>query len=483
MDAGGSTTARARVCLDRRGDGAVIDRPTATATAARLGGWGRLESPPCHVVRPSSPAEVAAALSSASEGSVTPRGLGRSYGDASYDDRGVVLDSRGLDRYVAFDEATGLLRCEAGVSFADIVRTFVPRGWFLGTTPGTQFVTVGGAIAADVHGKNHHRVGSFGEHVVEFTLLLASGEVVRCARDENAELFFATLGGMGLTGFVVEATIRLRRIDTAYVTVDYRRSLSLDDSLEAFEQGDGSYEHSVAWVDCLATGKSLGRGVVMRANHATCGDLPAPDAAAPLALPRRRTWAVPCAPPVSPLRPWTIRLFNEAFYAAHPDRRAVVDIGRFFYPLDAVRGWNLLYGPKGFIQYQAFFPRGTSMQGLRELLSCVSAAGVASFLAVMKSCGTADGGVLSYLEPGHTLALDIPWHGSEARMRGLCAAFDAVLLRHGGRIYLAKDALTTAETFRAMYPRLAEFQRVRKRVDPAGRFSSALGRRLGIVDG
>lgn len=433
--------------------------------------------------RPSSCDEAAELLRNGGLTPVTPRGLGRSYGDASYDGRGVVLDSRGLDRYVAFDETTGLLRCEAGVSFADIVRTFVPRGWFLPTTPGTQFVTVGGAIAADVHGKNHHRVGSLGEHVVEFMLLLASGEVVRCARDENPDLFFATLGGMGLTGFVVDATIRLSRIETAYVTVDYRRSRCLDDSLEAFEQGDGSYEHSVAWVDCLATGESLGRGVVMRANHATRADLPARASANPLALPPRRPWSVPCAPPVSPLRPWTIRLFNEAFYAAHPDRRAVVDIGRFFYPLDAVRGWNLLYGPKGFIQYQAFFPRATSMQGLRELLSKVSESGVASFLAVMKSCGKADGGLLSYLEPGHTLALDIPWHGSDAHMRELCGAFDAVLLRHGGRIYLAKDALTTAETFRTMYPRLAEFQSVRRRVDPAGRFSSALGRRLGIVGG
>lgn len=432
--------------------------------------------------RPSSCDEAAELLRNGGLTPVTPRGLGRSYGDASYDGRGVVLDSRGLDRYVAFDETTGLLRCEAGVSFADIVRMFVPRGWFLPTTPGTQFVTVGGAIAADVHGKNHHRVGSLGEHVVEFMLLLASGEVVRCARDENPDLFFATLGGMGLTGFVVDATIRLSRIETAYVTVDYRRSRCLDDSLEAFEQGDGSYEHSVAWVDCLATGESLGRGVVMRANHATRADLPARASANPLALPPRRPWSVPCAPPVSPLRPWTIRLFNEAFYAAHPDRRAVVDIGRFFYPLDAVRGWNLLYGPKGFIQYQAFFPRATSMQGLRELLSKVSESGVASFLAVMKSCGKADGGLLSYLEPGHTLALDIPWHGSDAHMRELCGAFDAVLLRHGGRIYLAKDALTTAETFRTMYPRLAEFQRVRRRVDPAGRFSSALGRRLGIVE-
>ena len=456
--------------------------PAVQAThESSLQGWGRLETVRARVARPASTAEAADIVRERGEAAVTPRGLGRSYGDASYDDRGVVIDSRGLDRYVAFDDETGLLRCEAGVSFADIVRTFVPRGWFLATTPGTQFVTVGGAIAADVHGKNHHRVGSFGAHVEEFTLLLASGEAIRCSRDENAELFFATLGGMGLTGFVVDATIQLRRIDTAYVVVDYRRSSCLEDSLEAFEQGDAAYEHSVAWVDCLATGPTLGRGVVMRANHATRADLPANYSGAPLTLPPRRPWSVLYTPPMSPLRPWSIRLFNNAFYAAHPDRRAVVDIGRFFYPLDSVQGWNRLYGPRGFIQYQAFFPRATSMQGLRELLSRVSGSGVASFLAVMKSCGPADGGLLSYLEPGHTLALDIPWHGSDARMRELCSAFDDVLLRHGGRIYLAKDAITTAETFRKMYPQLADFQRVRRQADPDGRFSSALGRRLGIV--
>ena len=232
--------------MERRSNGAAMDRPTATPSVVSVGGWGRLEAMRCRVCRPSSSDEVAELLRNGGLASVTPRGLGRSYGDASYADRGVVLDSRGLDRYVAFDETTGLLRCEAGVSFANIVRTFVPRGWFLPTTPGTQFVTVGGAIAADVHGKNHHRVGSFGEHVVEFMLHLASGDAMRCARDENPELFFATLGGMGLTGFVLDATIRLIRIDTAYVTVDYRRSRCLDDSLEAFEQGDGSYEHSVA---------------------------------------------------------------------------------------------------------------------------------------------------------------------------------------------------------------------------------------------
>jgi decaprenylphospho-beta-D-ribofuranose 2-oxidase len=450
---------------------------------AILQGWGRLEATRTFVCRPAARSDVAGILRDSDHASVTPRGLGRSYGDASYDGEGIVVDSRGMDRFIAFDTTTGLLRCEAGVSFADIVRTCLPQGWFPPTTPGTQFVTVGGAIAADVHGKNHHRVGSLGAHILEFTLLLASGTAVRCARDENAELFFATLGGMGLTGFILDAVMQLRRVETAFVTVDYQRSSTLEESLAFFESGDSRYEHSVAWVDCLAGGGSLGRGVVMRANHAARADLPAGLSADCLALPARRTWSVPCTFPISPLCRWSVKLFNEAFYARHGDGRRLVDVGRFFYPLDSVDGWNRIYGRKGFIQYQAFFPRATSMAGLRELLSRITAAGVASFLAVMKSCGDADGGLLSYLEPGHTLALDIPCSRSAEHMRQLCASFDEVLLRHGGRVYLAKDAMTTAAAFRAMYPRLGEFQRITREVDPSGRFTSALARRLKIVSG
>lgn len=447
-----------------------------------LRGWGRLAGMRAAVRRPEAGAEIAHLLRDGDASSVTPRGLGRSYGDAAYDERGVVVESTALDRFIAFDPHSGLLECEAGVSFADILRVFLPQGWILPTTPGTQFVTVGGAIAADVHGKNHHRVGSFGEHVRQFTLMLASGATVGCSRQENTELFYATLGGMGLTGFILDAVVQMRPVETAYVVVDYRRSRSLEDSLAMFESGDSTYEHSVAWVDCLAGGAALGRGVVMRANHAGRGDVAAADLADPLELPGRRRWSVPCDLPVSPLRRWSIKLFNEAFYARHGDGTRLVDVGRFFYPLDAVDGWNRLYGPKGFIQYQAFFPRATSAAGLRELLMRISAAGAASFLAVMKSCGRADGGLLSYLEPGHTLALDIPVHGSASDMRQLCASFDEILLRHGGRLYLAKDAVTTAATFERMYPRLPEFRRIKRVVDPQQRFSSALARRLGICD-
>jgi decaprenylphospho-beta-D-ribofuranose 2-oxidase len=449
-------------------------------TGSVIHGWGRVAPTRVIVCRPHTNAEVASVLQDGDPGPVTPRGLGRSYGDAAYDDRGLVVESTALDRFIAFDPCTGLLECEAGVSFADILRVCLPRGWILPTTPGTQFVTVGGAIAADVHGKNHHRVGSFGEHVREFGLLLASGATVRCSREQNAELFYATLGGMGLTGFILDAEVQMRRVETAYVVVDYRRSKSLEDSLAMFESGDSHYEHSVAWVDCLAGGAALGRGVVMQANHATSGDVAGAAAMNPLALPGRRRWTVPCELPVSPLRRWTIKLFNEAFYARHADGTRLVDVGRFFYPLDAIQGWNRLYGPRGFIQYQAFFPCSTSAAGLRELLARISTVGVASFLAVMKSCGRADGGLLSYLEPGHTLALDIPFRGSPSAMQQLCASFDEILLRHGGRLYLAKDAMTTPATFQRMYPRLAEFRRIKREVDPESRFSSALARRLGI---
>ncbi len=406
------------------------------------------------------------------------RGLGRAYGDSAVNDQGAVFEQRGLSSFIAFDADTGLLECEAGVSLADIIDAFLPRGWFLPTTPGTKYVTIGGAIAADVHGKNHHRVGSFGEFVDDLWLMLASGEIVRWSRQEHADLFFATLGGMGLTGVIVTARVRLVRVPSAFVVVDSTKTTSLEETLAVFERGDAMHEHSVAWVDCLARGQTLGRGVVMQGNWADGADVGPRARESPFHLPRKRRSRVPFVPPVTPLSRFTVRGFNACFYGQHVTGRRVIDCDTFFYPLDAIEHWNRLYGPRGFVQYQAFFPRDTSRAGLRELLTRIAEAGAASFLAVLKSCGDADGGLLSYLEPGHTLALDLPYHPRTTP--ALCRDLDAILLRHGGRLYLAKDALTDAATFRAMYPRLPEFQRIKQRVDPDCRFSSSQARRLGI---
>jgi decaprenylphospho-beta-D-ribofuranose 2-oxidase len=405
------------------------------------------------------------------------RGLGRAYGDSALPADGVVVDCTGLDQFIAFDRQSGLLECEAGVSFADIISVFLPQGWFLPTTPGTKFVTVGGAIAADVHGKNHHRVSSFGAFVEWIELMLGDATIVRCSRTNDPDLFFATLGGMGLTGLILSAAFRLVRVETASLRVRYRKTTDLASTLAAFDEGDSECEHSVAWIDCMAGGAALGRSVVMQGSPATRAEIgPRGD---PFRLPFKRVKAVPFTPPISLLSPLTVRAFNSAFYNLHADSVKVVDIDTFFYPLDAVRHWNRLYGPTGFVQYQAFFPRSTSADGLPRLLEAVVQSGAASFLAVLKSCGAADGGLLSYLEPGHTLALDIPYHPRATP--DLCHQLDRILLDYGGRLYLAKDSLMSAATFRAMYPRADEFLVVKGRVDPTGRFVSAQSRRLGLA--
>ncbi len=439
----------------------------------RLAGWGGVPTTVCPITRLDN-RHAAAALP---KGKLIARGLGRSYGDSALIDDGVVVDCTQLNRFISFDDTSGLLICEAGVSFADIISVFLPRGWFLPTTPGTKFVTVGGAVAADIHGKNHHRVGSFGNFVEWIDILLADGNITRCSRAADPGLFFATLGGMGLTGLILAAAFRLVRIETSRLRVRFRRAPDLDATLAAFDAGDAHFEHSVAWIDCMAGGQRLGRSVVMQGSHAARSDVVAYDN--PLRLHRKGTRVVPFTPPMSLLSPLSVRAFNAMFYGLHADTEKLVDIDSFFYPLDRVRHWNRLYGPRGFVQYQAFLPRDRSPAGLPLLLKEVVASGAASFLAVVKSCGSADGGMLSYLAPGHTLALDIPYHPRV--VPELCRRLDRILLDHGGRLYLAKDSLMSPDTFAMMYPRRVEFLEVKRRVDPKCRFISSQARRVGLV--
>jgi len=448
------------------------------ARQQRLSGWGGVPVESCRVARIASRGPVVEMITTATPADrLIGRGLGRAYGDSALPADGVVADCTGLDRFIAFDSASGLVTCEAGVSFADIIAVFLPRGWFVPTTPGTKFVTVGGAIAADVHGKNHHRVGSFGNFVEWIDLLIADGSIVRCSRHAEPELFFATLGGMGLTGLVLAAAFRLVKVETASLRVRYRKTPDLAATLAAFDAGDAGCQHSVAWIDSLAGGAALGRSVVMQGNPATLAEVPSRGDPLRLAVPWSK--AIPFTPPLSLLSPLAVKAFNAAFYGLHADNEKIVNIESFFYPLDAVRHWNRLYGPRGFVQYQAFFPRAESAAGLPRLLEAVVQSGAASFLAVLKSCGAADGGLLSYLEPGHTLALDIPYHPRS--VPDLCRRLDRILLDHGGRLYLAKDSLMSAATFRAMYPRMDEFLAVKRRVDPEGRFVSAQARRVGLA--
>lgn len=449
-------------------------------TPTPLGGWGRFPMARCHVFRPERRAAVAETLAAKAASSFIARGLGRSYGDAALNaDGGVIVHDR-LSRMLAFDLATGELFCEAGVSVADIIRWWLPRGWFPPVTPGTKFVTMGGAIAADVHGKNHHRDGTLAAFVRELTLLTADGETLRCSRDEHADVFWATVGGMGLTGMILDVRLRLRAVESSWLRVDYRKARDLEDTLGVFAARDAASPYSVAWIDCLARGRTMGRAVIMHGDHASAADVRAAGRA-PMARHDRVVFTVPCDVPGVLLNPLTMRLFNAVYYAAHRDAPgSLVDLDRFFYPLDGVGHWNRLYGRGGFVQYQAVLPPASGHRGLAALLERVSGSGRPSFLAVLKRLGPQNPGLLSFPREGYTLALDVPVRpGLVEFLREL----DRLVLDHGGRVYLAKDATTTAEAVRVMYPRLDEFRAVKARLDPRGVISSSLARRLGIVGG
>lgn len=447
-----------------------------TFVRQNLGGWGNCPVLPCAVARPDSIANLGAALTQGGQRDYIARGLGRAYGDSALNRDSGVLSSAGLNHFLEFDPQTGILECEAGVSFAEIIQHLLPRGWFLPTTPGTKFVTVGGAIAADVHGKNHHVDGSFGQFVLSLKLLTADGSVRICSPTQDSEIFWATVGGMGLTGVILSAEIQLLRVESAYYDVTYRRTGSLDQTLEQFAATDSAYRYSVAWIDCVARGAALGRSVLMLGRDVAATDLSPRLRRSPLVLPEKRTKAVPFNFPSLALNSWSVRAFNGLYYAAHGDCQKFVDYDTFFYPLDGIRHWNRIYGRRGFVQYQALFPRETSREGLVELLERITRSGRASFLAVLKSSGAAGQGMLSYLFPGHTLALDFPNTGRS--LLPFLQELDAIVLRHGGRLYLAKDACMSAETFKAMYPRLPEFLAVKQRIDPEGKFMSSQARRV-----
>jgi FAD/FMN-containing dehydrogenase len=453
--------------------------PLTFATQS-LSGWGRYPVESCHVFRPEKRSEVAATLTSGLQPSYIPRGLGRSYGDAALNENAGVIWPILLNRFLSFECASGVLECESGVSLAEIIQYFLPRGWFLPVTPGTKFVTVGGAIAADIHGKNHHKDGSFSNFVLDFRLLAPTGEMLLCSPAAHPEAFWATVGGMGLTGVVLSARLQLRRVDSAYVFVDFHKAPNLEDALTTMEASDERYEYSVAWIDGIATGKSMGRSVLMRGNHAAAAELPARVRHA-LAAPTGHQWNLFLDFPSGALNRLTVKAFNTAYYAIHHTApRQLVGLEKFFYPLDAINQWNRMYGKRGFVQYQIALPQASGRAGLRTILDRLARSGRASFLAVLKRFGDAGPGLLSFPMRGYTLALDIPV------ARGLVPfihELDRMTLDYGGRIYLAKDALLQAGDFATMYPQLESFRAIQRKLDPKRLFSSSLARRLGIVDG
>ena len=458
----------------------ALPRPAPRSAPLAFSGWGRLEFETSPAYRPESWRDLTDVLTRAPERTLVARGLGRSYGDSAMNGGGGVILTERLSRLLALDPDAAWVECEAGLSLRRLLEFLLPRGFFLPVVPGTQFVTVGGAIAADVHGKNQHVDGTFGGHVLELRLAVPSGEVLRCAPDENADVFDATVGGMGLTGTIVSARLRLLAVESSFIATSTRRAPGLAATLAALDEDARASRYSVAWIDGLARGAALGRSVLIRGDHLAAGDLPPRMRARPLRLDAARSLTVPFDLPGFVLGPVTVAAFNELYFRAARTGTSVSGIEPFFFPLDRALHWNRLYGRRGFVQYQALLPRETAAEGCARILEEISRARAASFLAVLKTTGPAGRGLLSFPRRGITLALDIPNLGEP--LRALARRLDEIVLRSAGRLYLAKDSLTDSATFAAMYPQLAAFRAVRGRVDPSGRLGSTQSRRLGLSE-
>ncbi len=445
-----------------------------------LSGWGRFPVQSCLVARPDKSRDLGRLAQDGEVASILARGLGRSYGDAALNaGQGVVL-TPGLDRFLSFDSHSGVLHAQGGVSLAQIVETFVPRGWFLPVVPGTKFVTLGGAIACDVHGKNHHRAGCFSGFVREFELLLASGETLFCSPAQNADAFWATVGGMGLTGIILSAHLQLQPLETAYIRSTSTRTDNLNQTLAGFGENDEA-TYSAAWIDCLASGDNLGRGVIIRGEHASLADARSAGIEGdPLGYQKPKQKSVPRDLPDFALNPLSVKAFNALYYARHGSGHSVDGFEPFFWPLDSLGGWNKIYGARGFAQYHCILPFASSREGLTKLLEAISRSGRPAFLAVLKIYGPQNASPLSFPLAGHSLALDLP--ASEGIIE-FCRELDKITLEHGGRCYLAKDSTLDTSTFRQMYPRLPQFQVVKENLDPSNRFQSSLSRRLNITGG
>ncbi len=411
-------------------------------------------------------------------GSVIAYGNGRSYGDASL--QSTILLTRRFNKFLSFDEETGTLSCQSGVLLSEILDVFVPRGWFLPVTPGTKLITVGGAIAADVHGKNHHVDGSFGQHVVSMDVMRNDGSTITCSPTENADFFQITVGGMGLTGIILSAVFKLRKIETAYIREETVRAANLNEIMDSFE-ASGDWTYSVAWIDCLAKGDAMGRSIMMRGEHAAAGELLSPSRQrAPLVPKPGLQLGVPINFPNFALNKLTMNAFNFAYYnKCRPGtHRSIVDYNAFFYPLDAIDDWNRIYGKRGFTQYQFVIPKEAGREGMARILKRITESGLGSFLAVLKLFGEQEG-FMSFPMAGYTLALDFP---ISQKAMDLFRELDAMVAGFGGRLYLAKDSRMDAEMFNKTYPNAADFrQAIALLNEGATQFKSLQSTRIGVT--
>jgi decaprenylphospho-beta-D-ribofuranose 2-oxidase len=429
-------------------------------------GWGRYPIVDAEIDSPSDASGFAAALRQATY-PVTPRGMGRSYGDSALSGR--IINCCDLNDIRAIDLQAGIVRCGAGLTLSDLLTFTVPKGWFLPVTPGTKFVTMGGAIASDVHGKNHHLEGCFSESVDSFDLMLTGGEILTCTRTHHADLFHATFGGMGLTGIIIEATLRLKPISSSFVEQTTFKARNLEEALRLFDMHSKA-TYSVAWIDCLAAAPAMGRALLMLGEHSEFGALSLPD---------KRPLSVPFDFPTQALNRFSIKVFNWLYYHRIRKSRSSqrVHYESFFYPLDGIHGWNRLYGKRGFLQYQFVIPKDAGLEGLTTLLKRIVDSRKGSFLAVLKLFGKENQNLLSFPIEGYTLSVDFKMDGG---LLELLDELDAIVLDYGGRVYLAKDARMKETTFKRSYPRWMQFQEVRSQYGVRETFSSLQAQRIGL---
>ncbi len=431
----------------------------------KIYGWGRYPTTNAQVLLPQTQSECVDLLKSTQI--LLPRGMGRSYGDSA--NSSSVIQSDYLDHFIEFNKSTGVLTCEAGVSIRQILELIIPEGWFVPVTPGSSFVTIGGAIASDVHGKNHHLSGTFSQHLLSFDLLLGMGEIIRVTKHSYPDLFKATCGGMGLTGMILSASIQLKPIKSSQILQTTIKANCLEEVCEQFEANHAS-TYSVAWIDCFASGRRLGRSLLMLGEHVQDGALE---------IGKKKSLNMPIDIPSSILNHYSIKAFNSLYYhrILSKTKTELISFEPYFYPLDVIRNWNRLYGKAGFVQYQFVLPKISGISGVKKILEMIVSSRKGSFLAVLKAFGKANENFLSFPIEGYTLALDFKMSKETVQLINL---LDSIVVEMGGRIYLTKDALMTEASFKRTYPQWEQFEEVRAKYGAIGKFASSQSKRLGL---
>jgi len=442
-----------------------------------VSGWGKYPAYETILSRPESISSLKSSLNA--DKPLLARGFGKSYGDAAVNPFGLTVLMERLNRILSFRNESGVVKCESGVTIADLIHTFLPQGWFPLVVPGTQQITIGGAIASDIHGKNHHRDGSFSQAVKGFSILLANGDIVNCSREDNADLFWATVGGMGLTGFILDVELSLQKVSSSYINSNLLKGRDLEHTLQLFDRLEPKYQYSVAWLDCLAPAKQLGRSILFFGNHAQFADLSPNEKASPFPSFSSGQLSVPFDMPSGLLNNTSISLFNQLYWLGHQqnENSRIIDCMKFFFPLDKLGSWNRFYGRKGFTQYQCVVNLSNGQEILTKILTLSAKHNMSSFLTVLKRFGP-ETGILSFPKSGYTLTLDLPI--SEGLL-SFINSLNELVISGEGRVYLAKDAYLSPEYFKTMYPNYKKWQAIKSKFDPNQIFRSALSDRIGLT--